>query len=408
MGKDMNPHLFLKMAPERRLMMTFGLRQALEILQMPQQDLAQWLLNEIEKNPLLELDSIPSKKKFEGEAASPLNLYDHLLTQIREHFPNAKERKIAEEFLTFLDDRGFISCPLEEIELQFPDSAREILKILQTFDPPGIFASNLQEALILQLRAKGKSFGLAHALVQDCYDDLLHGRYTAIKKKLGPQDLNAAIDELSRLSMRPAHLFKYEPSVPVYPDLRIDKVEGGWTLELVEDELPLFHIQTQYLDLETHSNEEKESLRNFKTQAKWICRSIERRRKILREIGRILICKQAVYLDQKGPLAPLGMKELSEKLGIHESTLSRALSNKYASTPIGMIPLRSLISADPAAENARQMLQQLIEMEDKKYPCTDEDLAKELRSKGFKVARRTIAKYRNQLKIGSASQRKHR
>lgn len=408
MAKVMDPHLFLKLAPERRLMMTFGLRQALEILQMPQQDLAQWLLNEIEKNPLLELDSMQPRRKFEGEVPSPLTLYEYLLSQIREHFPKESERRIAEEFLKHLDERGFISCSVELIANLFSRPVEKILKTLQTFDPPGIFARNLQEALILQLRAREKSDSLAFALIQNCYDDLLHGRYTAIKKKLGTQDLNTAISELSRLSLRPAYLFKHEPVASVYPDIRIEKVDGGWTLELIEDELPHFHIQTQYLEVETHSNEEKESLRNFKTQAKWICRSIDRRRKILREIGRVLLCKQSLYLDQKGPLVPLSMKDLSEKLGIHESTLSRALSGKYASTPIGILPLRSLVSADPTAESARQTLQQLIETEDKNHPWTDDDLAKELSLKGFKVARRTIAKYRNQLKIGSASQRKHR
>lgn len=404
----MDPKLFLKLAPERRLIMTFALRQALEILQMPQQDLAQWLLNEIAKNPLLELDSNRPKTKFEGEIPSPPNLYEHLMSQIREHFPEGRERKIAEEFLENLDDRGFVSCSLENISSQFTQPVERVLKVLQTFDPPGIFARNLQEALILQLRAKGKTDSLAFTLLEECYEDLLHGRYSAIKKKLGPQDLSSAMNDLARLSMRPAHAFQHQPMSPVYPDLHIHKVEGGWTLELIEDELPQFHIQTQYFDLETESNEEKESLRLFKTQAKWIYRSLNRRRKMLRDIGRILVCKQAPFLDQKGPLAPLSMRELADKLKVHESTLSRAIAGKYASTPRGIIPLRLLVSADPAAVSARQTLERLIEAEDKRHPLTDEQLAKELGLKGFRVARRTIAKYRTQLKIGSASQRKSR
>ncbi len=121
----------------------------------------------------------------------------------------------------------------------------------------------------------------------------------------------------------------------------------------------------------------------------------------------MLICKQAPYLDQKGPLTPLTIRELAEKLEIHESTLSRALAGKYASTPRGILPLRALISATPAKTTAREILEKLIQAEDKRKPLTDEELSEELRAKGFSIARRTIAKYRTQLKIGSAAQRKH-
>lgn len=395
----MDQRLILKLAPERRLIMTLALRQALDILQMPQLELASWLLNEIEKNPLLELDSFHFKKKrFEGDFPSPITLHEHLMAQIRDHFPEKNERIIAERLLHHLDERGFLSCI---------DSDEPILKILQTFDPPGIFARTLQESLLLQLKAKGKDKSLAFALVNTCYEDLLHGRYGAIKKKLGSSDLGKAIADLSRLSLRPAHAFKEEPLSLVIPDLQIQKIDGGWTLELMEDDLPPFHIQTEYLEVDTESEEEKEALRFFKTQAKWIFRSLNRRRKLLREIGRMLICKQALFLDQKGPLAPLPTKELAEKLHIHESTLSRALFGKYVSTPRGILPLRSLLSADPKAENARQMLEELISNEDKKNPLTDEQLAALLHEKGFQVARRTIAKYRGQLKIGSTAQRRN-
>lgn len=401
MGKAMDQRLFLKLAPERRLIMTFALRQALEILQMPQLDLGQWLMDEIERNPLLELDSIRSKKRFEEELPSPITLHEHLLTQIRENFLSRKDQLIAEEFLEHLDEKGFFTGSLEM------SSNFEILSVLQTFDPPGIFARNLQEALLLQLRAKGKGETLAFNLVQNCFNDLLHGRYEIIKKRLKVADLSFAMNDLARLSLRPAHAFKKEPTYPIYPDLQIHKIEGGWTFELIEDELPQFHIQTQYFDLKIESEQEKESLRLFKTQAKWIVRSLNRRRKLLREIGCILVRKQAAFLDQRGSLTPLSMKEVAEKLEIHESTLSRALAGKYASTPRGIIPLRSLFSADPAAENARMTLEQLIRSEDKKKPYTDDQLVKALENKGFKVARRTVAKYRSQLKLGSASQRKH-
>lgn len=403
----MDPRLFLKLAPEGRQIMTFALRQALEVLQMPQQELAQWLFTEIEKNPLLELDARSPKKRFEGDFPCSISLYDHLKKQIRESFSHPKDLMIAEECLEHLDEKGFLSCSLESLSSLFNKPVEPVLAVLQTFDPPGVFARNLQEALLLQLRAKGKEKSLAFSLVQTCFDDLLHGRYGAIKKKLKEADISQAIGDLAHLSLRPTHAFHQEPATPIYPDLSIQKVEGGWLLELIEEELPKFHIQEQYFDLELESVEEKEALRTFKTQAKWICRSLSRRKKLLKDLGRILVCKQAAFLNQKGPLAPLSMKEVAEKLEIHESTLSRALAGKYAKTPRGILPLRSLISADPQAENAKELLEILIQSEDKQNPLTDDQLAKELNAKGFRVARRTVSKYRSQLKIGSASQRKN-
>ncbi|MBX7066562.1 MAG: RNA polymerase factor sigma-54 [Parachlamydiales bacterium] len=388
----------LNLAPERRMNMTLALRQALEILQMPQMELAAWLLNEIEKNPLLEMQSSKLKRPFVGEFPAPVTLHEHIEGQIRDHFSDPKIRKMASELMHQLDERGFL-----------PEETKngEVLDILQTFDPPGLFARSIRECLLLQLKARGQENTLPYALIQKCYEDLLYGRYALIRKKLKTDDIKSAIMDISRLSLRPASQFKQEPSTAISIDLYIKKIDGGWTLELVEEDLPRFHIQAEYCELETESDEERESLRNFKTRAKWICRSLNRRRKMLQEIGRLIVKKQSRFLDQKGPLAPLSMNELAAKLQIHESTLSRALHGKYAATPRGILSLRSLISTDPESENAKQTLKKLIASEDKKYPLTDDQLAKALKEKGFPIARRTIAKYRNKLKIGSASQRKN-
>ena len=399
----MDRKFFLNLAPERRLAMTFALRQSLEILQMNQLDLGQWLKHEIEKNPLLELDSSRCKKRFDLDVAAPLNLHEHLRAQIRESFPDPEERQTAEICVEFMDDRGFLdwdSMPQKPSE--------KVLNTLQTFDPPGIFARDLQESMLLQLKARGKSHTLSFELVKHCFHDLLHGRYKAIGKKLNSSDLSEAIEELKKLSLRPTEVFKQEFVASIHPDLRIDKLQSGWTLEVIEDELPKFHIQDKYIDLELESKEERETLRDFRTQAKWISRSLNRRRKLLRELGRLLLCKQAAYLDQKGPLTLLTIRDIAEKLNIHESTLSRALADKYVSTPRGIIPLRSLVSATPTTDAAREILEKLISSEDKQNPLTDEELASELKGKGYSVARRTISKYRSQLKIGSATQRKHR
>ena len=396
----MKPSLFLKLAPERRLVLSYVMQQALHILQMPQIDLGQWLLEEIEKNPLLEIDSYKRSAAPDPEIPSPISFYDHLLSQLRYTFSDKQERKIAYKFLGELDERGFLP---EELLVKGP--AAKILTIMQSFEPPGIFARNLKECLLIQLKRQGKHF--TYQLVDQCFEDLLHARFTLIRKKFGKVDFAAVIHDLARLNLRPSHSFGREPLFPIYIDLKITKVQGGWSLELVEDELPTFHIKDEYLNLKPESTEEHLALRDFKTQAKWIFRSLQRRRKLLKELGKLLLSKQCAFLEAKGPLKALGMKEIAEKLGIHESTLSRAVAGKYAATPRGILPIRGLITKTPEALDARSTLEKLVETENKEHPLTDQELAHKLKEKGYPIARRTIAKYRTQLKIGSATQRKY-
>ncbi|HSX26404.1 MAG TPA: RNA polymerase factor sigma-54 [Chlamydiales bacterium] len=398
----------LKLSPERNLVMTFALRQALEILQMPQLELGQWLRGEIEKNPLLELKPSSKSSPLLGDLPSPPRLHDHLMRQVRESFRSPLDQMIAEELLEHLDERGFLSAPLEKIATFFQKPLSHIeaaLSILQTFDPPGICARNLQESLLLQLKAQGALHSPTYLLIRDCFDDLLHGRFSAIKKKLdSPAE---ALAKLARLHFRPADLFRHDPIPLIIPDIQIAKIDGGWTVELLDDELPKFTLQTDYLTLAPEQEEEKETLRTFSTSAKWLIRSLTRRKKLLSEIGRYLVCKQARYLNQKGKLIPTTLKEISQELHVHESTLSRALSGKYAATPRGIIPLRSLITLSPTTQTAQQALAHLIAQENKQRPYTDDQLASQLTAQGLPLARRTIAKYRRFLKIGPANQRKN-
>lgn len=412
--------LHLRQAPERRLAMTFALRQSLEVLQMPQQELASWLQTEIERNPLFEFHprkSIASSRPSldpELHVASRSSLYDSLLKQVRDSFCHQVERHIATILLEHLDERGFIDTSLQEIAAGLDQPVEElerILQILQTFDPPGICARNLQESLLLQLKRQGKERTAVYRLVEKSFDDLLHGRFASLKKKAGADPLSEAVKILARLSFRPSESAKEDPVSNAWPDLKFSKNGSSWTVETDESELPRLQLRPDYLALNPALPEEKEAIRSFKASAKWILRSLSRRRKLLIEIGKILVRKQAAYLDQSGPLKPLTLKELAEQFPepfkVHESTLSRALAGKYAETPCGLIPLRSLLSASPESETAKQLLEKLLKNENKQSPLTDDQLAASLKENGYPIARRTVAKYRRQLKIGAASQRKN-
>lgn len=402
----MDPMLRLKLSAERRLTMTFSLRQALEVLHMPQIELAQWLTQEIEKNPLLEEVSLAKTISYSEEIASRPSLHDHLTHQIRENFPDLTRRSLATEFLEHLDEKGFLSLSLEELSLllsaPIPHLA-SILEVLQTFDPPGIFARTLQESLLLQLKAYGMEKGDSFSLVRDCFDDLLQGRYCAIKNKLASINVTEAIQKLARLSSRPASAYLHETIPFARADLSICQTEKGWTIETQEEYLPKIELSDQYESLD-FSPEEEDTFRSWKTSAKWLFRSLKRRRQILLSIGAFLVRKQSAYLKQNGPLVPLTLQDLAHHLHLHESTVSRALHGKYAATPRGLLPLRSLLKND----SAKTLLQTLIANEDRSHPLTDDALCHALQEKGHKLARRTISKYRKELRIGSAARRKIR
>ena len=387
--------IVLKSLLQTKLTITPSLRQALDILQMPQTELASFLQEEVSKNPLLEMDR-PSFR-FQQDAsliAAPLTLHEFLMQQIREYFPSLIEKDNALSLLEQLDERGFLP---EET----PDSPT--LSTLQRFDPPGIFARTLRECFLLQLDPTS----LAFQIVSSHFQELLRGRFKEIQKKTGVTDLGLVFKHVARLISRPATLFTQEVAAPIVADLSISKNGDGWIVSLNDDELPKIYLQSDYSSLVLESQEEKKILRSWMTSAKWLLRALTRRKQILLKVGIYLTRKQALFLDQKEPLAPLSLQELAHQLLLHESTLSRALMGKYAATPRGLLPLRSFLSSSPSTEMAKYILQKLIATEDQDKPMSDGEITAELKKQGMKLSRRTVAKYRKQLEIAPAPLRKY-
>ncbi|MBI5272379.1 MAG: RNA polymerase factor sigma-54 [Chlamydiia bacterium] len=388
----------------------FALHQSLQLLQMPQLELSQWLLAEIENNPLLELDTMgqTSVRHDFSTIESPLTLHEHLLHQIQEHFTQPQQH-IAHLLLEALDERGFLECSLNALSHQHNlprETFERVLPILQTFDPPGIFAQNLRECLLIQLQDKPNSD--AYKIVSSHFEHLLRKRFEKIKKSLKIDDLSPAILTLARLHLRPSASFRQETPIWIRADLTMTKTGKTWIIETPEEMLPKFHLNTRYLTLSPDEPEEKKSLRKWVVQGKWLLKSLERRRLLLREVGALLARKQAAFLEQRGELQQITAQEIATKLQIHESTLSRALAGKYVQTPRGCIALKSLLSASPETLTAKEALQRLIAQENRKEPLSDTQLADTLQQSGIVLARRTIAKYRKELKISSAAQRKQR
>jgi len=368
--------------------MTRALHQALDILHMSGTELSQWLLEEIERNPLLQLQGPPLRPliRTDYEAVAEMTLDDHLRAQIRETFTDRNELELAEALLHQLDEKGFVEPPL-------PAGCERVLSVLQTFDPPGIFAQDLRECLLNQLDEHDS----AYLLVRDHFSDLLKKRFTKIRKIFTAEKLASAMQKLALLSFRPGAAFRSDVAPTLCPDLILFQLEGKWRVMFPEGGLP--RIELVHYDLES---EEKGQIREWLTAAKWVKQCVQRRKELLMQIGKLLVRKQTSYLLDQGPLHPLTIREAAEELQLHESTLSRAVAGKYVETPRGIFSLRSFFTTSPT-QSAKTLILQLVEQEEK--PLTDTELAAKLKAQGIALARRTIAKYRKQLKIGSARDR---
>ena len=407
MAKNMELGPKLIAGTEQRQIMTQAMQQSLEILQLPQLELGAMIQEEIEKNPLLELDCAPFSKRasskkstFPDTEAMP-SLYMHLMNQAKNTFDTSADFEIAEKLIGLLDDRGLLTETITSED-------EPILSVLQTFDPPGIFARSCQETFLIQLERTGHNETLAYKLIHLCYDDLLNGRYGKMEKALrcSREELTAAIKKLAKLSTRPAAQFETVFVKQIYPDLRIVKKGKTWLITSLEEALPTFHLRDEYIHLPGLPKDQKETMKGFAASGKWLQKSIERRRELLLSIAAHLAKNQTAYLDSTGPLVPICPAELATLFGVHESTISRALADKYVESPIGLIPLKSLISTY-SNQSAKEILKQLITNENKKEPLTDDQIAEALKQTGHKVARRTVAKYRTQLNISPATTRKH-
>lgn len=373
----------------QRLMLSAGMQQALHVLQLPIEELAAFLEGEIDHALIRDNESMPEWRSNDhnGEnfAYQP-SLFEHLMQQVRLTFTNPEDLKKAEWIVGNLDDRGFLSGPIDA-------AAEPILQQLQLFDPPGIAARSLQDSLLIQLRIKGKN-GLAYQLIAEHYDDLLHNRIPLLQKKLGCsyEVLKKAIaEDIVPLNLKPAGNFTSTPLPKLTPDLSIHQDENdAWIVEVNEDPLPKFRVSD--------------------SSGKWLQRNIERRHETLRQIGWQLIKLQGAYLSgDSNELQPMTMEEMGEAIHLHESTVARAVAHKYLWCPRGLLPLRHFFTTAIGGisnQTVKQLLQQLIESENKSKPLSDQHLAQMFAERGIPCARRTIAKYRQALKLPNASQRR--
>lgn len=360
----------------------------------------------------------------ENSICSESSLFEYLMQQARENFSNTEDLSMAEVIIGNFDENGFLTTSLEEIGLlnnYATERLKELLKQIQTFDPHGVGASTMQESLLIQLRNQQKQHTLAYEIIEKHYEDLIYNRIPVIKKNLSctPEEIHLAFKkDINRLDLHPGFSHYKQFIQYITPDASVEADDNILTIKVNEEDLPSIRINRRYLRMledEALAPETKEFILQKLASAKWLMRNIHQRNETLLKILEILIkVDQEYFLDPQGKLHPLTMKAVAEQLNLHESTIARAVANKYIDTPRGILPLRSFFTnalankqgEDVSPDTVKHLLNELIQSEDKENPLSDAELSELLSAKGLTCARRTVAKYRIELNQGNAQQRR--
>ncbi len=352
------------------------------------------------------------------------SLFEHLIHQAKETFDTPEEQAMAEALIGNFDENGFLGSALPEIALMNNFSESELHKVLleiQEFDPFGVGALSLQHSLLIQLERLGRKNTLTYQIIEAHYDDLLHNRIPLIKKglKCSIEEINTAIEkEIVHLDLHPGASYSRKGIQHIVPDVSL--IEEGECFKVVvnEDYIPHLRLNRRYLkmlDDDTLPKETKDFIKNKLVSAKWLLKNIDQRNATIQRLAEALAKWQGEFLsDPEGKLVPLTMKQMAEALEVHESTVARAVMQKYISTPRGVLPLRAFFTnaytteegSDISSNTVREELKAILAQENKKRPLSDEKLSLLLQKKGISCARRTVAKYRAVLQIGNVNQRR--
>ena len=359
-------------------------------------------------------------------ASRPQSLQDYLNDQVAFLDADEKEQELIRFLISHLDDRGYLSTPLEEIAQTLGEAIgvaelEESLFKLQQFEPLGVGARDYKECLLLQVTGETPHREVVRALILHHLEDIQHNRLPVIQKRTG-FDLHViqeAIEVLKHLNPKPGSSFSSDNIPYVVPDIIVERTDAGeYEVRLVDDWTPNIYISRRYLELyrdKAADPKAKEFLKRKFQSAQWLIDAIEQRRSTLIKVTKAIIHHQRAFLD-KGPehIEPLKMQQIADQVGVHVTTVSRAVDDKWAQTPRGIFPLKRFFGGgtqtasgeEVAWETIKQKLLEIIANEDKSNPLSDEDLVDKLAETGYPVARRTVTKYRKMLNIQSSRQRK--
>lgn len=450
----MNMEYGLFQEQTQRLVMTTQMKQAIEILQYSNHELSEYLLEAAEKNPLLEVESV----------AEPVLAADFLRSRLdsrRVHSKRSEQtgsmtviEQLARAEVTpteWLEGQlNFLSLPLEVLQtakflvgsldesgylresdelvaglLQVSEpTVQQAREALQQCEPTGIGARDLRECLLLQVSLLPETYrDLGGLLIQNHLEEIASGKLSGLAKRLkvSVEDVQATVDAIKRLNPRPGLHLQINQTEYVVPDVVVQQVEGEWLVVTNESALAQVRLNREYSAMLPgsktplrHPGAHSDYLASKFQSAKWLMRCLEQRRLTLHRVAEAIVSTQTGFFDH-GPqaLKPLTLHQIAEELGIHESTVSRAVRGKYMQTPRGVVELKYFFSAEVAgntgarsATSAKYLIQKLVREEDPGRPLSDEALVASLTEQGVRISRRTVAKYREELRILPSWRRK--
>ncbi len=400
------------------------------------------------------------REYVEPTAVGSQDLRDYLEEQLRYLTLTEREQRMGEEIIGNIDDHGSLSCPLEQVvdgvnawlvevwptaeanaraledeeereaelveleELFRPYALQEaeaMLQVIQGFDPPGVGARDLRESILIQLRRKGAHDTPTYRIVENHFDALINHRWNDIARALGltAREVQDAADQISRLDPKPGTAYSDEPEHYVVPDLIVEKIDGEYIVFVNDTSVPRLRISRSYRevarDRSKFTGENRDFIASKLNAANWMIQAIEQRRQTMLKVMGFIVDRQREFFE-KGVqhLKPLTLREVADHIEMHESTVSRVTNQKYVQTPRGVFSLKYFFSSglsttsgeDISARGVKDKIKSLVSEENPKKPLTDQAIVKLLKSDGVNIARRTVAKYRDQLGILPARMRK--
>ena len=455
----------LELSQKQTLRLSTRMLQSLELMMLPVAELRQRIENELLENPtLVAQDRDPASVSYEeysrgqlqrenrkedysdsssygsdlsdshnawleGTLSEKETLEDHLMWQLGCSECSEGARQTAALIISALDESGFLSRPVDEIvDEAHREYVDEALALVHTFDPVGIAAADFRDSLMIQARAYGlddDELKIFHDLVYDELERLKAGRYDEVAKRLSitRDDLDDLYAFLKTLTPYPASAFGSSQERYIVPDVSIKVEDGRLVTRLNDEAIPLLSLDTGYQQMEKDlsaggTKQDKEAARYLKKElqsAQELIRQIDMRNSTLEKVAQVLALKQkAFFLFGPGSLKPLTLKDVAVEIGVHEATVSRVTSGKYADTDWGIIPLKSLFSSavrttggqeDMSKEAVKEMVRRIIQDNDTGRPLSDQKISDILKARGVSCARRTVNKYRKELDIDSSLER---
>lgn len=480
----------LEITQRQQLVMTPQLQQAIKLLQLSRLELQQALSQQLEENPMLELEEAPAEldetetgvesdpetpaaakaEEPPGAAESPaderddvastwddyfnddrlhgdieaprmgrdempsidqtmtqrISLEEHLLWQLALAPLDKADQEVGRGIIGNIDEDGYLRTPLEDLAKSTDTSVehlRQVLKVIQNFDPSGVGARDLRECLLLQIEQLGLQGSLVEAIIQEHLLDLERKRYQAIAKGVGAsvEAVVHATRIIEGLEPKPGRPFFPSDAHTIIPDVYVVKSEGQWVVSLNDDGIPRFRISSDYRRFLTGKRDPTDTTRAFLDEklrsAQWLIRSIEQRNKTIARVVESIVKFQEPFFDHGVQyLRPMILRDVAEDVQMHESTISRVTSNKYLHCPQGIFELKFFFNASiPRSQEGlielssvavREMIRKMVEQEDPNRPLKDQEIVARLRAQNVLLARRTVAKYRTELNIASASRRR--